>query len=60
MLNLKFDTLRATAYKANLPENNFCERYNLAFSHRLKDGSYANESWLVELPKGTVLKDNKN
>lgn len=57
MLNLKFDTLRATAYKANLPESKYYERYNLSFSRKLKDGTYENESWLAELPKGTILKD---
>ena len=34
MLNLKFETLRARAYKANLPESQLSERYNLSFSHR--------------------------
>ena len=57
MLNLKFETLRARAYKANLPESQLSERYNLSFSHRRKDGTYDRESWLAELPKGTVLED---
>lgn len=57
MLNLKFETLRATAYKANLPEAKYCERYNLVFGRKNKEGVYERESWLTELPKGTILKD---
>lgn len=57
MLNFKFETFRAKAYKANLPESPQAERYNLSFSHKRKDGTYDRESWLAELPKGTVLED---
>ena len=57
MLNLKFDTLRAIAYKANLPESKYYERYNLVFGRRTKEGIYESESWLAELPKGTILKN---
>lgn len=57
MLNLKFETLRARAYKANLPESQYSERYNLSFSHKRKDGTYERESWLAEFPKGSLLED---
>lgn len=55
MLSLKFGNVRGRLFKANLPESEYFDRYNLSIAHKNKQGDYEYESWLVEMPKGPDL-----
>lgn len=59
MLYLNYETIRGTIFEAKLPESQYYNRYNLSIGHKKKDGTYENESVLIEVPKDVVLSDKQ-
>lgn len=55
MLYLNYPTVRGTIFEAKLPASQYYNRYNLSIGHKKKDGTYENESVLLETPKDVVL-----